>query len=234
MESIKEYLDRLEINNNILKKQLEDVNITKVTYFKEEKLTLNGGLKINVFAGEVAINKMAVSGLMSDFSQVYADIGINQLDLEQITQKFSFGGMQGRISGVVNDLYLENWKPVGFYAWIGTPEGDDSPHKISQKAVENIASIGGGGVVDWFSRAVLKLFDNFDYDELGFGCYLHNNVCQMMGVAPAEHGYYIVKGGGLPRIDVMGYNTRIDWEVLQERLDRIVKSSSASSEAVVQ
>ena len=38
MESIKEYLDRLEINNNILKKQLEDVNITKVTYFKEEKL----------------------------------------------------------------------------------------------------------------------------------------------------------------------------------------------------
>ncbi|MGL5507773.1 MAG: PolC-type DNA polymerase III N-terminal domain-containing protein, partial [Paraclostridium sp.] len=38
MESIKEYLERLEINNNILVKQLEDVNITKVTYFKEEKL----------------------------------------------------------------------------------------------------------------------------------------------------------------------------------------------------
>ncbi|MGL5750463.1 MAG: PHP domain-containing protein, partial [Paraclostridium sp.] len=38
MESIKEYLDRLEINNNMLIKQLEDVNISKVTYFKEEKL----------------------------------------------------------------------------------------------------------------------------------------------------------------------------------------------------
>jgi hypothetical protein len=202
--------------------------------FKEGKLTLDGGLKINVFGGDIAIDKLAVSGVMSDFPQMYGDIAINQLDLEQITQKFSFGGMQGRISGFVKNIYLENWKPVSFYAWLGTPEGDDSPHKISQKAVENIASIGGGGVVDLFSRAVLKLFDNFEYDELGFGCYLYGNVCQMMGVAPAEHGYYIVKGGGLPRIDVMGYNTRIDWPVLQERLDRIVKSSSASSEAVVQ
>ncbi|MCR1849270.1 PolC-type DNA polymerase III [Paeniclostridium sordellii] len=38
MESIKDYLEKLEINNNILNKQLSDVNISKVTYFKEERL----------------------------------------------------------------------------------------------------------------------------------------------------------------------------------------------------
>jgi hypothetical protein len=30
----------------------------------------------------------------------------------------------------------------------------------------------------------------------------------------------------VPRIDVMGYNPRIDWAVLQERLKRISESSS--------
>ena len=38
MESVKDYLEKLCINNNILNKQLVDVNISKVTYFKEEKL----------------------------------------------------------------------------------------------------------------------------------------------------------------------------------------------------
>lgn len=194
--------------------------------FTEGKLSLDGGLKINVFDGEINISKLALSGLMTDFSQFHSDIKINQLDLDLLTQQFSFGGIQGRISGYFNDLYLENWQPVGFYAWLGTPEGDNSTHKISQKAVKNIASIGGGGAVDFLSRTVLSLFDNFDYDELGLGCYLHDGVCQLMGVAPADYGYYIVKGGGLPRIDVMGYNPRIDWSVLRERLQRISKSSS--------
>ena len=38
MEIVKDYLEKLCINNNILNKQLADVNISKVTYFKEEKL----------------------------------------------------------------------------------------------------------------------------------------------------------------------------------------------------
>ena len=38
MESVKDYLDRLEINNNILNKQLKDVYVSKVVYFREDKI----------------------------------------------------------------------------------------------------------------------------------------------------------------------------------------------------
>lgn len=38
MENVAEYLNKLEINNNILKKQLKEVYISKVTYFKEDKI----------------------------------------------------------------------------------------------------------------------------------------------------------------------------------------------------
>jgi len=149
------------------------------------------------------------------------DMLIENLDLYAITQKIKMGGMEGRISGFVNQLYLENWEPVTFYAWVGTPDNDNSRHRISQKAVENIASIGGGGATDIISKGFLRFFDTFQYDRLGFGCYLHQGICQLMGVEAADQGYYLVKGGGLPRIDIKGYNTQMDWHILMQRLSRI-------------
>ncbi len=190
--------------------------------YRNKKLELQGALKIQVFDGEVTIKKLASSGLFSDFSQIYADIDVDNLDLDAITSKFEFGNIQGRLSGYAHNVYLENWQPVSFYAWLGTPDNDDSRHRISQKAVENIASIGGGGAADLISKGFLGLFDTFGYDKLGFGCYLNQGVCQMMGVASADNGYYLIKGGGLPRIDVIGYNPRLDWTVLMQRLRRII------------
>ena len=116
---------------------------------------------------------------------------------------------------------MENWRPVTFYAWLGTPDDDNSRHRISQKAVKNIASIGGGGASDLLSRSFLSFFETFGYDKIGLGCYLHDGVCQMMGVDATTSGYRIIKGGGLPRIDVIGYNPRVDWNTLMERLSRI-------------
>ncbi len=219
LEKLTEAL-HLQPISGYLSGQIPSVNVA------DSKLNLDGGLQIHVFDGTIAIHKLAISGFMTDFTQFYSDIAIDKLDLEQLTQKFSFGGMQGRLSGYITDLYLENWQPMTFNAWIGTLD-DDSTHQISQKAVNNIASIGGGGAVDALSRAVLSIFDNFNYEKIGLGCYLQKSVCQLTGVEAADYGYYIIKGGGLPRIDVMGYNTRIDWKVLQQRLQRIGKTDKA-------
>lgn len=189
--------------------------------YQNKTLHLDGQLAVQVFGGEIVIKKLSSSGLFSFDPRLYADIKFKNLDLRQITQKFKIGKIEGRLSGFVHNLYLENWKPVSFYAWLGTPDDDNSRHRISQKAVENIASIGGGGAADVISRGFLRFFDTFSYDKLGFGCYLHDGVCQMMGVAAAKNGYYLIKGGGLPRIDVIGYNPRLDWDVLIQRLKRI-------------
>jgi len=192
--------------------------------YESKTLTVNGELQAQLFGGTIKINKLTSSGLFTDFSKFSMDMEIDNLDLYEITQKFEMGGMEGRVSGFIKNLYLENWEPVTFYAWLGTPENDDSTHKISQKAVENIASIGGGGAADVISKGFLRFFDTFGYDRLGFGCYLHQGVCQLMGVEAAEQGYYIVKGGGIPRIDIMGYNPQVDWKVLMERLSRITST----------
>ncbi len=190
-------------------------------HYQDKTLRLDGQLAIQVFGGEIIIQELSSSGLFGFSPRLHTDISFNNLDLKQITQKFQIGRIEGRLSGFAHNVYLENWQPVTFYAWLGTPDDDDSRHLISQKAVENIASIGGGGAADVISRGFLRFFDTFGYDKLGFGCYLHDGVCQMMGVEAAENGYYLIKGGGLPRIDVIGYNPRLDWNVLIRRLQRI-------------
>ncbi len=89
--------------------------------------------------------------------------------------------------------------------------------------MENLASIGGAGAV--LSTTFLRIFDEFSYSRLGIACRLERGVCEMDGVGPAQQGYYIVEGGGLPpRIDVLGFNRRVDWGVLLGRLEQIVAS----------
>jgi hypothetical protein len=47
----------------------------------------------------------------------------------------------------------------------------------------------------------------------------------MDGVAPGPNGnYYLVKGKGLPRIDVIGSNRRIDWPRLVQQLIAVTES----------
>lgn len=203
-------------------------NIPRVEY-RNNTLSLGGELYIKVFDGDIKITQLASSGLFTDFPKFSSEMEINNLDLDQLTGKFKFGGITGKLSGFVRQLYMENWQPVTFYAWLGTPDDDDSRHRISQKAVKNIASIGGGGASDILSRSFLSVFETFGYDKIGLGCYLHDGVCQMMGVEARPEGYAIITGGGLPRIEVIGYNPRVDWNVLMERLSRI----STSDEAII-
>lgn len=198
--------------------------------YQDKTLSLDGELKMQLFDGEVTIKNLASSGMFTDFAQFYTDIEFDHLDLDAITHKFDTGYIEGRLSGTVQNLYMENWLPVSFYAWIGTPDDDDSTHRISQKAVENISSIGGGGASDVLSRGFLGLFSTFGYSKLGLGCYLHEGVCQLMGVEAVDNGFYLIKGGGLPRVDVIGYNPRVDWNILINSLNRI----EASDEVIIE
>ena len=124
---------------------------------------------------------------------------------------------------------MESWRPVAFDAVFATPEGDKSRHRISQRAVDNISSIGGGGVGGVLSRSFLRFFEDFPYDRLGIRCRLENGICAMGGVAPAPaaDGYYLVKSRLLPpRLDVIGYADRVDWESLVAQIMAVTRQQN--------
>lgn len=200
--------------------------ITKLR-MEEGVLTLGATLNARIFDGSASISDMKLEGALTQWPRFTANIAFQQLDLEQVTQAFSFGRITGRLSGEINQLELFNWQPVGFDAHLYTPPGDGSRHRISQRAVQNIGSVAGsgGGVAAALQSGFLKFFDDFNYDLLGISCRLSNEVCLMNGVAPApKGGYYLVRGKGLPRIDVIGNATRVDWPRLVAQLLAVTES----------
>lgn len=186
--------------------------------FANNKVEINGALQVKVFDGDIVIHELTLDKLLSDLPILSMDLDIQNLDLHTLTEFFSFGAITGRVSGHVRKLYMLNWQPIAFDAYLGTSEDDNSRRRISQKAVQNLSSIGGAGVTDVLSRSVLSFFEEFRYSKIGWGCVLQHGVCQMRGAEATDNGYYIVKGGGLPRIDVLGFNQTVDWAVLLERL----------------
>lgn len=194
---------------------------------RDRIITLGTTLQAQVFDGEVKISDLRLEQPFGQWPRFYSNIALNNLDLELVSGAFSFGRITGRLSGAINGLQLFNWTPVAFDAHLFTPPDDRSRHRISQRAVQNIGSIGGGGagVTAALSSGFLRFFEDFNYDRLGLSCRLENEVCHLEGVAPAPNGgYYLVKGKGIPRIDVIGGARRVDWPRLVQQLIALTES----------
>lgn len=184
-------------------------------------VTLGGDLEMSVFDGTVTVRELRLRDPLGQFPQLLASIDIDRLDLEYMTNTFEFGLITGRLSGVVEDLELFDWMPVRFDGRLYSTPGDRTPRRISQRAVANLSSIGGGSggsVTAALQSGFLKFFKTFRYGELGLSCRLANDVCSMDGVAPAPGGYYIVRGSGIPRIDVIASQRRVAWTRLVRQL----------------
>ena len=78
-------------------------NIPRVEY-SNKTLSLGGELNIKVFDGDIKITQLASSGLFTDFPKFYSELEINNLDLDQLTGKFEFGGITGKLSGFIRQL----------------------------------------------------------------------------------------------------------------------------------
>ncbi len=195
--------------------------------FAKGVVTTGGNLEATVFDGRVVVRELQLRDPLGKYPRLHASIDVDNLDLRLLTNTFSFGMITGRLSGRMEDLETFDWMPVSFDAEFATPPGDRSNHRISQRAVTNLSSIGGGsggGVAAALQGGLLRFFDDFGYARLGLSCLLVNDVCTMDGVEPAANGYYIVKGKGLPRIDVIGSQKRVAWTRLVRQLATIMES----------
>jgi hypothetical protein len=189
-----------------------------------DSLRVDGDVHMELFDGKARISNMHIANPFSAVSRLHADLFVAGIDLGILSRAFSFGQIDGRLDGEVRDLILESWQPVAFDAVLVTPPGDTSRHRISQRAVDNLASLGGAQAV--LSSTFLRFFEEFSYARLGLRCRLRRGICQMGGVAPAAPGYYIVEGGGLPpRVDVVGFNRHVDWNILLDRLKAVSNSA---------
>lgn len=198
--------------------------------YRDGTVTLAGNFTARVFDGQIEIANLRIRNPLGVHPRMRLDARARGLDLALLTSAFDFGRITGPLAVDVNDLRLLDWFPVAFDAWLRTPPGDHSSRHISQRAIDSLASIGGGatGLV---SRGFLQFFDEFAYERIGLGCRLASGVCHMRGLEPAAGGgYVIVRGAWFPRITVIGHNQRVDWPLLLRQL----QAATAGAGPVVQ
>ncbi|MES9970646.1 MAG: hypothetical protein ABW092_11480 [Candidatus Thiodiazotropha sp.] len=189
-------------------------------HYRQKKMGMDGELVIDVFGGTIRMGKLLVEDPLGRVPELFADLQLSGLDLAQITQTFSFGHIQGGLEGEIAGLHLASWEPIAFDARFNTPDNDQTPHRISQRAVDNLTSLGNG-VGSGLSSTFLGIFKEFRYNRIELRAKLDGNSAELGGMDHPDGGYYLVKGSGLPRIDVIARNRQVAWKTLLERLKNI-------------
>jgi len=198
--------------------------IPLVTYANKQ-LNMEGDMIFHMFDGTVGMSNLRIDDPLGVVTRLYADLHVRELDLGELTRTYSFGAIEGKMDGDIKKLVLENWKPVRFDASLSTNE-DEQVKTISQRAVENIAALGGTGTAAALQRTFLRFFKQFNYEKIGISCKLRQDVCEMGGVESTQDGYIIVKGSGIPAVNVNGYTNKVSLSDLIARIKRITDSNS--------
>jgi hypothetical protein len=181
-------------------------------------LDLEGKILVNVFDGIVSLNDLRIERPFGVLPSLAANIEVEDLDLELLTSTFSFGRISGRLDGYVRELRMLDWRPVAFDAWLGTPETQKGSKGISRQAVNHLTTLGGGSATTALTSPLMKLFNNFSYKRLGFGCRMQNNVCEVRGVSEDDVSVLIMEGAGVPKITIRAFNRTVDWPQLLAHL----------------
>ncbi|MDR6842229.1 hypothetical protein [Pseudoxanthomonas sacheonensis] len=203
-----------------------DGRIPKARY-ANDRLDFDGTLVTHMFDGTVQVSGLAMERPFGTAPTLSADIEMDDMNLQSLTEVFGFGEITGALDGSIRNLRLVDWKAEGFAADLHTDPNWKGRRRISQRAVQDLSSVGGaGGLGDSLQAQALKLFDDFGYRQIGIRCRLAEEVCDMDGLRSAGKGFIIVEGSGLPRLTVVGFNHRVDWLTLVERLVAVTQGES--------
>ena len=105
------------------------------------------------------------------------------------------------------------------------------PQKISVRAVDNIAQIGGGASpFSGVTGAFVSLFKELPYDKIGVRASLENDVFRINGTIKETGREYLVKKSGFSGVDVIigssGSNT-ISFKDMVKRIMRVTASQGS-------
>ena len=195
--------------------------------YADERLDFDGGLSVHLFDGRIDVGALSMERPFGVAPTLSADMSLHDLDLLDITGVFDFGSISGRLHGRIDGLRLVDWTATAFDAEFHTEPRRGVRQRISQRAVQDISSVGDASFVSSLQGRLIGLFDDFGYRRIGIGCRLANEVCAMSGLHSAGNGFTIVEGAGVPRLQVVGFNRNVDWPTLLERLAAVATGDVA-------
>ncbi len=203
--------------------RLDPVKITK------DMITTEGEIVADVFGGTAVVSHIRASSFFSG-PLLSFDARIDGLDLAEMTTNTSFGKIEGILQGYVRGFEIAYGQPQKFDLLLETTPRKGVEQKISVKAVENIAKIGGGqSPFVGLAGVISSFFKEFHYEKIGVRASLQNDVFKINGTIKEGETEYIIKRGGFSGVNIVNQNpdNRISFKDMVKRIQRVTKESAS-------
>ncbi len=195
--------------------------------FQDGLLTSEGSFHAEVFNGRVTVQDLGASGLFSSAPTYRFDARLEGMDLEQMTAGTAFGRITGILEARLTGFELAYGQPQRFDLLMETIPREGVEQRVSVKAVDNIARIGGGsspfvGLAGLFT----SLFQEFPYERIGIHAVLENDVFRINGTIHEGDTEYLIKRSGISGVNIVNQNpdNRIRFKDMVKRIQRVTSS----------
>jgi hypothetical protein len=190
----------------------------------EGVITTRGEVRVNTFDGEILLSGLGAAGIFTSAPLLTCNTRLKDLNLEAMTTGTPFGKIEGVLEGHINDLEIAYGQPQRFDLLLETVKKPGVSQKISVKAVDNIARIGGGQSPFMGAAGVfVSFFREFPYRKIGIRASLENDVFRINGTIREGDREYLIKRGGFSGVNVVNQNpdNRISFKDMRKRMKRI-------------
>jgi len=192
--------------------------------YEGHAVTSHGEIKAEVFGGQILLSDLGASGIFAAAPVFKINVQGDDLLLSDITTDTSFGKIEGVLNGFIRDLEIAYGQPQAFDLLLETAKKPGISQRISVKALDNIAQLGGGqspfmGLAGTFT----SIFKKFPYEKIGIRAHLVNDVFTINGTIREDGTEYLVKRGGFSGVNVVNQNpdNRISFKDMVKRIKRI-------------
>jgi hypothetical protein len=222
-------LDKIKLGpllSKIWKHPLEGTLAGKLSPIQYENhvVTTQGKLEAKVFGGNIIISDLGASGLFTSAPVFKLNAKWENLLLSEMTTDTAFGKIEGVLKGQLRNVEMAYGQPQRFNLLLETVKKKGISQKISVKAVENIAQIGGGqspfiGLAGVFA----SFFKKFSYKKIGIKANLENDVFTINGTIKEGGIEYMIKRGSFSGVDIINQNpdNRISFKDMVKRIKRV-------------
>jgi hypothetical protein len=197
--------------------------------FEGSTLTSHGEIRAKLMRGAIVVSDIGASNPFTSGPVFKLNAEWEDLSLAELTTGTSFGRVEGILQGRVQGLEIAYGQPQAFDLLLETVETKGVPQKISVRAVDNIAQIGGGqspfmGLAGSFA----SLFKEFPYEKIGVHASLDNDIFRINGTIREGGTEYLVKRGRFSGVNVVNQNpdNRVRFKDMVKRIRRVTDSKT--------
>jgi hypothetical protein len=192
--------------------------------YEHHAISSRGKLKAKAFGGSIIFSDLGASGIFTPAPVFKFNASWKDLLLSEMTTGTAFGKIEGVLAGDLRNVEMAYGQPQRFNLLLETIRKKGIPQKISIKAVENIAQIGGGqNPFMGLAGAFAAFFKTFPYEKIGIRASLENDVFTIHGTIKENGVEYFVKRGAFSGVNIVNQNpdNRISFKDMVNRIKRI-------------